>query len=209
MKKLLPLEIAATILYAASVFLFGFNPETTPIVIFQLAWGAAIVACILYVIFFYHKRLYSDMIEMGIYTPLNVIGFAGVLFYSATFIGVELPGLPTLLICIVAGVIASIAMRTIAVGLHNKIPKLFPPPASAWLDGITTGLSFIATILLILWNPLTWLFWLPINIMAIIVYWRNKAYVVMASYCLYFLNAIRGSISWYTWQYLTEIFTKG
>lgn len=207
-KKLLPLEIVATVLYAATVFAFGFNPETTAPWVFTFAWGGAIVACILYVIFFYFKRLYSDMVEMTIYTPLNIIGLCGILFYSSTFGGVELPipVLAVLLFSIGFGLLASWGSGKLAIGLHKIKPTIFPYPNSVGLDAYSTGLSYIATILLIMWNPLTWLFWLVINILSIAVYWKNKAYVLMGAYILYFFNAIRGIIEWGTIPYLLTIF---
>jgi len=194
-KKLIPLELTATLLYAASVVLFGFSPESNPL-IFKAAWILACIACPLYVIYFKKVRLYSDMFEMSAYMPLNIIGLLGVLFYSANFTPPELSLLNTFIIAAIVTIPVSIILRYCALGLNKKWPNIFPPPQLPWLDAFTTGASFVATVLLILWSPITWVFWIVIDVLAIYIYFKTKSFILMASYILYTLNAFRGATNW-------------
>jgi nicotinamide mononucleotide transporter len=199
-KKLVILELTATILYAASVFLFGFNPETANPIVFKLAWILSCVACPLYVWFFYKKRLYSDVFEQSLYTPLNVIGLLGILFYSAEFTPPEIASMPLVItISLIATLIGTILFRLLVKFLNKKKPNFFPEPASPWLDAFTTVMSLIATVFLILWMPEAWILFLIIDVLAVYVYFKNKAPIVAISYILYTLNAIRGFGGWMGW----------
>jgi nicotinamide mononucleotide transporter len=195
-KNYRPLEFLATLLYAASVILFGFNPVTTHPAVFQTAWTLSCAACPLYVAYFYLKRLYSDMLEMGLYIPLNVIGLLGILFYSADFVPPETSFSSTLTIALIITAVGTVVLRYAEKLINLKFPKIFPEPATPWLDSGTTTASLVATILLILWSPATWILWVVIDILAVYVYYKNKSYIVMISYIIYSLNAIRGLINW-------------
>jgi nicotinamide mononucleotide transporter PnuC len=133
---------------------------------------------------------------MTLYTPLNVIGLCGILFYSAEFVPPEFSFIKTLMISIGAAIVTTLILGNSEKKISNKWPTIFPIPDQLWPDAATTAASLVATILLILWSPVAWIFWVLIDIAAIIIYLRNKSYVVMISYILYSLNAIRGFINW-------------
>jgi nicotinamide mononucleotide transporter len=136
------------------------------------------------------------MLEMTLYTPLNFIGLFGVLFYSANFVAPELSLAKTLVYAIPYAIVGTFVLYLFATSLHKKWPIRFPKPSTPWLDAATTSFSFVATVLLILWSPATWVFWVAINFVAIYVFWKNKAYIVMGSYVFYLINAIRGLLNW-------------
>jgi nicotinamide mononucleotide transporter len=195
--RVILLELTATILYATSVFLFGFVPN--PAVI-KVAWLFSCVACPLYVLFFYLKGLYSDMIEMGIYVPLNVIGLLGAFFYADSFVPPEISSMVTVIVVtLIATLIGTIAFRLLVKFLNYKKPGIFPDPASPWLDAFTTILSLIATVFLILWMPEAWVLLFIVDVLAIYIYFRNGAPIVAISYILYTLNAVRGLGNWMGW----------
>jgi len=195
-KNLIPLELSATILYAVSVFLFGFNPEISNPLVFKFAWIFACIACPLYVLFFYHKKLYSYMSEMAMYIPLNLIGLFGVLFYNTDFVPPEIELSILILASIGLTLVAIFTMRGLSYLFNKFDPKLFARASSPWLDAITTGMSLVATFLLIIWSPLAWVLWIIINILAIVLFIKNKAYIVMISYILYLVNAFRSAYNW-------------
>jgi len=195
MNKLRLLELVATLLYAASVILFGFSPESNSL-IFKAAWICSCIACPLYVIYFKKVRLYSDMFEMGTYIPLNFIGLFGVLFYSVNFIPPEFTLGAVLIYSIGAVMFLTPILATGSVVLAKKIPKIFPPPRFIMLDAFTTAASFVATALLIMWSPITWVFWIVIDALAIYIYFKTKSFILMASYILYLINSFRGICNW-------------
>lgn len=194
MKNLLVFEIAATVLYSISVFFFGFGSTIMDFTLAnQIGWALSCVACPLYVIFFYKKRLYSDVLEQSLYTPYNLIWLLS-MFGFFTIPVLNSPALTsvgsTLLICVPIIVILSIGLRFLEKFVNRKWPGKFPEPASPWLDSITTAASLVATFLLLTMSPATWPLWIAVDVFAAYVYFKNKAYIVGASYILFTANAI-------------------
>jgi nicotinamide mononucleotide transporter len=103
--------------------------------------------------------------------------------------------------------VGSIAVGTVLFGyvmsnIHTLFPVIFQAPASyPYLDAFTTVMSFVATILMIYKKIESWMLWILVDIIGIVLYYVKEVKFVSILYVIFLALATKGLISWYqTWK---------
>jgi len=63
------------------------------------------------------------------------------------------------------------------------------------LDAFTTVFSIPATVLMVLWIPEHWFYWLAVNAAGVVLYWRSRLWAGAGMYFLYLLLSIQGVLT--------------
>ncbi|HYF61502.1 MAG TPA: nicotinamide riboside transporter PnuC, partial [Herpetosiphonaceae bacterium] len=81
--------------------------------------------------------------------------------------------------------------------LHIWLPDLFPEPASfAYLDALTTIMSFVATILMARKRIECWVYWIAVDVIGIGLYYAKDVKFIALLYVIFLALAIAGLFAW-------------
>ena len=82
--------------------------------------------------------------------------------------------------------------------IHNIFPYLFPEPASfPFLDALTTVMSFIAMFLMAQKRIESWIYWIIVDVIGIILYFIKDVKFISLLYVMLLIIAIRGFVKWH------------
>lgn len=180
-----------------------------------LNWPVGIIGTVLFLILFYQIHLYSDMIEQVYFLITGFIGwYAWSRAKTTTLNGADSTKAETLKITfsstkqnlIYAGIIlaGTLVLTFVVTHLDNWLPKYFPVEASfAFLDALTTVMSFMAQYLLIRKKIENWVLWILLDIIGIWLYWVKGVRFISFEYVLFFFIASYG-----LWGWIKEIRNK-
>lgn len=187
------LELVGTILYFAGV-IYAMRRNV-------LTWPVSIVATILYLLLFWQIRLYADTAEQIFYI---VTSFYGWWLWGKSRkdiddkVIVQYSDHVTILSWIGAVVIASTLAFLFLSHAHEINTTLFPEPAAFPLvDGTTTVMSFVATWLLIQKRTESWIYWVVIDVIAVVLYLQQGVALIALQYVFLIFLAARG---WWMWH---------
>ena len=189
------IEFAGTVLYLASVVLIARKHILT--------WPVGIISVILYALLFYQIQLYSDTIEQLYYLIVSVYGWiywkrsnagagpeddaAGFRFTAAKAAAAW--AAVTLLL---TGLVTLFMAR-----IHLFLPSIFPLPASfPFFDALTTVMSFVAMFLMARKRIESWVYWIIVDVIGVILYYVKGVRFVSLLYLLLLAIALRGIFTW-------------
>ena len=187
------IEFFGTILYLVSVWLIAQKK--------MLTWPVGIISVVLYAVLFYQIRLYSDTIEQIYYLGSSVYGW---IFWKknnstggkATPFRYSNKKLIILWITITTTITAILTL--FMANIHNIFPYLFPEPASfPFLDALTTVMSFIAMFLMAQKRIESWIYWIIVDVIGIILYFIKDVKFISLLYVMLLIIAIRGFVKWH------------
>jgi len=171
-----------------------------------LNWPVGIVAVILFMALFYQIQLYSDFVEQIYFL---ITGFYGWFVWAKMDKNKEQD---TSKVSFSTQKSRAITVTSIVVGtalfgyvmsiIHTILPMIFQAPASyPYLDAFTTVMSFAATILMIYKKIESWMLWILVDIIGIVLYYVKEVKFVSLLYVIFLALATKGLISWYqTWK---------
>lgn len=160
-------------------------------------WTLGIINVIFFFILFYQVRLYSDMILQIYFMYANIIG---ILYWNKatkkdnkiTLLTIN-ERIKYLYIIISTWILLGLLMNNI----HNVLPSIFPEPASyPYWDSFTTVTSIIACWLLAKKKIESWLLWIVIDIICIVLYYQKGIMLMSIEYFIFLINAIYGLLLW-------------
>lgn len=166
-----------------------------------LTWPVGIIGVVFFLCLFYQINLYSDTLEQVYYLIASVYGW----WYWARRGSAERGGdqlmrfsqRRVLWVCIVATLALSVVLGFITSHLSDWMPAFFPTPASfAYLDALTTIMSFTATLLMAQRRIECWIYWISVDIIGIGLYYAKGVHFIAFLYVLFLFLAISGLVSW-------------
>jgi len=187
------LEFFGTIFYLLSVWLIAQKN--------MLTWPFGLISVILYAILFYQIQLYSDTIEQIYYFGACIYGW--IYWEKSTEKENELydfrySSIQNILILTGITVVLSLLLTIFMKDIHNLFPKIFPVPASyPFFDALTTIMSFIAMFLMAQKRIESWVYWIIVDIVGIILYYIKEVKFISFLYVILLLIAVCGYIKWH------------
>jgi nicotinamide mononucleotide transporter len=177
------LEIFATAMIIANVYLL------TRQSIWNYAFGLAGVLA--YGWLFYQYQLYSDtLLQWAFYAPLQVIGAYWWWYYDPD----QPDSMPVVRLnpedwwIINGGILFSAGV----VGwLFSHTDAAYP-----YIDALTSGMSVVATLLLLRKVLENWYIWIAMDLIAIPLYWSRELYLTSALYFVLLLLCLKGLREW-------------
>ena len=149
---------------------------------------------------FYQIQLYSDTFEQAYYLGASAYGWwmwrsvqpadlaPHALHYSSQR-SIALTLVITLVLGLLLGYITS--------HLHLWLPQWFAVAASyAYIDALTTLMSFTATILMARKRIECWIYWILVDVVGIWLYYVKDVKFLALLYCLFLLMATSGLLAW-------------
>lgn len=166
-----------------------------------LTWPVGLVGVALFLVLFYQINLYADTFEQIYYLFASLYGWwiwardgrvdparAQPLRWSSRR---ELGP------WIVVTILFSLGLGYATSNLHIWLPDLFPEPASfAYLDALTTIMSFVATILMARKRIECWVYWITVDVIAIGLYYVKDVKFIALLYVVFLILAISGLFAW-------------
>lgn len=169
-----------------------------------LSWPVGILGTILYLFLFYQIHLYSDMIEQVYFL---VTGFMGWYAWLHPRTATETDDNNELKISfntvkqniwyavfILGG---TFVLTFVVTHLDNWLPQYFPVQASfAFIDALTTVMSFVAQYLLIRKKVENWMLWIVVDIVGVWLYYEKGVKFISMEYGLFLIIASYGFWGW-------------
>ncbi len=156
----------------------------------QWCWPFAFVSTVIYTLLFWKEQLPMQALLNFYYMGMAIYGY--LLWRRHGTIEDNLPitrwPLSNQLIMLALGIVL-----TYAVGLYLTEYQLSKSP---YLDAGVTVFSVINTWLMAKKVLQNWLYWIVINLAAIVLYVQNGFYATIVMFGLYFILAIAGFINW-------------
>ncbi len=175
-----------------------------------LSWPVGIIGTILYLFLFYQIHLYSDMIEQFYFLITGFLGWYAWLHPRTAAKTDENKQLKISFntvkqnVFYAIGILAGTFVLTFVVThLDNWLPHYFPVEASfAFIDALTTVMSFVAQYLLIRKKVENWFLWIIVDVIGIWLYYAKGVKFISMEYVLFL-----GIASYGFWGWIKELRT--
>lgn len=151
-------------------------------------WYFGLLQVTLYCFIFYTAKLYSDMILHVIYIFLQVFGWYSWKYGGSNKKELRITGVTHTPFWIGLTVLATICLGYI---MHTNTDASYP-----YEDAFITVASLVAQYLMIKKVLQSWLFWIVVDVVAIVVYWYKDLYFTTALYVLFLIMAVIGYLEW-------------
>ena len=185
------LELIGTLTGLASVWLAVKNN--------LLTWPIGLINVICFGFLFYQYRLYSDTLLLQLYFfAMSLYGW-----WQWRGSGAEETPITTLTAKNRAYWVGGILALTLVQGYwvsnaHTWLPRFFPEPAAfPYPDAFTTVASIVATYLLARRKLETWVLWVLVDIISIVLYFSKGILLVGIEYIVFLVLASLGGYRWY------------
>lgn len=166
-----------------------------------LTWPVGLVGVALFLALFYQINLYADTFEQIYYLFASIYGW----WIWARDERID-PSLAQPLSWsrrrelgpwIAVTILFSLGLGYATSNLHIWLPALFPEPASfAYLDALTTIMSFVATILMARKRIECWVYWIIVDVIGIGLYYAKDVKFIALLYVIFLALAVAGLIAW-------------
>lgn len=185
------IEFVGTVSYFLSVWLIARKN--------LLTWPIGILSVLLFGILFYQIQLYSDSLEQVYYLVISIYGW--ITWNRIKHKEERIPGRFSsrfeILGWAAGALLASIIVTLIISRIHIWLPSIFPLPASfPWWDALTTVMSFIAMYLLTIRRTESWIYWIIVDVIGIVLYWIKDVRFISIQYVVLLLMAVYGLVHW-------------
>lgn len=167
-----------------------------------LTWPAGILNEIGFFVLFYQVQLYADMLLQVFFFVVTIYGWQKWRAQkdnqplAITRLSQQWRGYYLLFL-----IIGTILLGYFNSQFHILWPSIFPEPAAyPYPDAFTTMASVLATFLLANKKWEAWLFWVIIDVICIILYFKKGIYVVAWEYVVFLVIASFGLYQWYRVQ---------
>jgi nicotinamide mononucleotide transporter len=153
-------------------------------------WPTGLVTVFLYIFVFYQARLYSDMILPVIYIFLQIYGWYAWLHGGKDNSELHVSRITSQEIAI-WGVVAVAGTFTLGYIMHRYTNAALP-----YWDASITVMSLIAQWLMAKKVLESWLIWITVDVMAVVVYAIKALYPTTGLYAVFIVLAVLGYVSW-------------
>lgn len=148
-------------------------------------WIFGIVSCLIIAIVSWQQQLFYQAFLQGLYVLLGVYGFVS--WNKSNELRTSKLSRNHLILTLIIGTALSVALFLLA-PLSQKAPML---------DAVITSFAIIATVLsarMILEN---WLFWIPINVLSVVLFYEQDLKLFAD---LYFINLVMAIWGYFLWK---------
>ncbi len=160
-----------------------------------LTWPTGIINEAAFFIMFYQVQLYSDMYLQVYFFAVTLYGWY---FWNGKKTG-EVLQLSTkwrLLIPVLV-IVASVVTGYMMSRIHEFLPHVFHQPAAfPYWDAVTTVSSIVATILLSRKLIETWILWIIVDVVSIMIYLSKGIHLVAIEYFVFLVICVAGFVNW-------------
>ncbi|MEO0470764.1 MAG: nicotinamide riboside transporter PnuC [Bacteroidota bacterium] len=173
-----------------------------------LTWPIGLINVTAFFLLFYQVNLYSDMLLQIYFWGMSLYGWAN-WHQQADKESIPISRLSyewrlTYLVILIAG---TICLGALMRNIHHLLPDLFQEKAAyPFPDAFTTVASVLATILLARRKWESWVLWVVVDIVAVILYSLKEIWFVAGEYVIFLGLASFGGWSWA--QKLDRSYTK-
>lgn len=166
-----------------------------------LTWPVGLIGVVLFLVLFYQIQLYADTLEQVYYLVASVYGW----WFWSRHSRVAPTSVRTarwstsraMLTGVVITAILSVILGYITDRLNLWFPSLFPVAASfAYLDALTTIMSFTATILMARKRIDCWIYWIIVDVIGIGLYYAKDIKFIALLYVVFLVMAVNGLRLW-------------
>jgi nicotinamide mononucleotide transporter len=161
-------------------------------------WSTGIVNVILFFLIYYQVQLYSDMLLQIYFLVMSIYGW--VVWQqrkskeSATIRSLSRKEQLYLYQGII---ISAVLLGWLIANIHQLLPQMFSKPAAYPLaDAFTTTMSVVATVLLARKILQSWILWILVDLVSVVLYWHRGIYLVALEYILFLIIATVGLLQW-------------
>lgn len=151
-----------------------------------ICWSFALLSSVIYLYLCFARRIYAESLLQAFYVFTGIYGW---IHWNETAgeIGPNLPWNIHLTV-----ILAGAGLVIISGYLLRKLTDA----ASPFLDSFTTVYSVFATLLMINLIPENWFYWVVIDGVSVILYFKRRLYFTAALFVLYTIIAVQGTIEW-------------
>lgn len=182
------LELIGTVFGMLSVFLASRGNILT--------WPTGILNEAAFFILFFQVQLYSDMYLQLYFFLITLYGWYYWKKKSVQNIVLRLSEKSVLLVVFFI-IVGTLVTGCLIADIHLLLPSIFEKPAAyPYADAFTTVTSIIATILLARKMIESWILWVSVDLVSVILYWHKGIHFVMIEYVIFLLICIAGFINW-------------
>jgi len=152
-------------------------------------WPVGIVQVVLFVLVFYKARLYSDVLLHIIYVFLNIYGWYHWMNKANAQNDLKVTSatkaaLQWVLVCLLGTISLGFLMNT------------YTNASMAYSDSFIASTSLVAQWLMARKKLESWLFWIAVDLVAVVVYWANGLYLTSGLYTMFLIMAAIGFFEW-------------
>lgn len=162
-------------------------------------WPTGIINAVLLFLLFYQLNLYSDMFLQIYFFVVCSYGWWKWRNRTATNDDRNIEWLSRngKIVWAVATLAGALAAGWIILHLNEWLPKFFPEPAAyPFADSFIAVMSISAMLLMARKKTESWILWLIINVMALIVYSLKHVYFLAGEYVVFLVMATYGFLEW-------------
>ena len=153
-------------------------------------WPTGLVQVALYIIIFYHVKLYSDLILHVIYVLLQIYGWHHWLHGGNARRTLSVSTLPLRARLLWPSVVLAGTL------LWGYLMATFTDASVPYGDAFTTVASLSAQWLMARKRLESWFFWISVDVVAIGIYWYKGLMLTAALYGMFLVLAAMGWIAW-------------
>ncbi|MNR00136.1 Nicotinamide riboside transporter PnuC [compost metagenome] len=151
-------------------------------------WYFGLLQVTLYCFVFYTSKLYSDMILHVIYIFLQFYGW-----YNWKYGG---SNKTTLRVTLLTHTMFWIGLTVVITALLGYVMQTKTDASFPYEDAFITVASLVAQYLMIKKILQSWLFWIIVDVVAIIIYAYKDLYFTTVLYVLFLIMAVMGYLEW-------------
>ena len=151
-------------------------------------WYFGLLQVTLYCFVFYTSKLYSDMILHVIYIFLQFYGW-----YNWKYGG---SNKSTLRVTLLTNTMFWIGLTVLVTALLGYVMQTKTDASFPYEDAFITVASLVAQYLMIKKILQSWLFWIIVDVVAIIIYAYKDLYFTTVLYVLFLVMAVMGYLEW-------------
>lgn len=153
-------------------------------------WPTGLVQVLLFIIIFFHARLYSDLLLHVVYVGMQIYGW-----WAWLRGGQERKPLAITRLSAPAGASWCLA-AVVGIGGLGFTMNSWTNADLAYWDAATTVLSLIAQYLLARKILENWLVWIAVDVLCVGIYATKGLYVTTGLYAVFLVLAVMGLIAW-------------
>lgn len=155
------------------------------------SWGFGLLQVSLFVWVFYQNKLYSDTLLHIFYIGFQFYGWWNWISHKDAKSELIIEGTSARDLMLWSSV------SIVAAGVLGAVMDRYTDAAFAYGDAFTTSTSLVAQLLLTRRHLLNWLFWIAVDIVAIVIYFQKGLYPTSLLYITFLIMSAIGQYSWW------------
>lgn len=162
-----------------------------------LTWPFGLINVSTFFIIFWQVNLYADMFLQVYFFSMSIYGWIFWYRQKNTIKKIAIINNQQRLYSVLFMVVSTLLLGYLISRIHIWLPQLFSKPAAfPYFDAYTTVLSVLATIWMAKRMIESWVLWILVDIVAIVLYFLKGIKLVSIEYIVFLLMSIYGLMAW-------------